>query len=98
MPVELPGLAATDDGSGTEPWSGAALGQERTLRLARVHEAHDGDRALSAHDLLPARRACHTVPFGGPSPAARAAGGAEAAGRDAERAAREGRTPTAVGE
>ncbi|MDQ1006555.1 hypothetical protein QFZ82_001040 [Streptomyces sp. V4I23] len=49
MPVELPGVAATDDGSETPPRSGAAFDKEYTLRPARAHEDHGWDRVLFAY-------------------------------------------------
>ncbi|MGX1566842.1 LLM class flavin-dependent oxidoreductase [Streptomyces sp. NPDC055506] len=49
MPVEFLGIAATNDGSETNPRSGAAFDKEYTLRLARAHEDHDWDRVLFAY-------------------------------------------------
>ncbi|QXE33363.1 LLM class flavin-dependent oxidoreductase [Streptomyces sp. GMY02] len=49
MPVEFLGIAATHDGSETNPRSGAAFDKEYTLRLARAHEDHGWDRVLFAY-------------------------------------------------
>lgn len=49
MPVEFPGVAATNDGSETTPRSGAAFDKEHTLRLARAHGDHGRERVLSAY-------------------------------------------------
>ncbi|WP_330287778.1 LLM class flavin-dependent oxidoreductase [Streptomyces sp. NBC_00576] len=49
MPVEFLGIAATNDGSETNPRSGAAFDREYTLRLARAHEDHGWDRVLFAY-------------------------------------------------
>ncbi|MFF5563046.1 LLM class flavin-dependent oxidoreductase [Streptomyces sp. NPDC012623] len=49
MPVEFLGIAATHDGSETNPRSGAAFDKEYTLKLARAHEDHGWDRVLFAY-------------------------------------------------
>ena len=49
MPVEFLGIAATNDGSETNPRSGASFDKEYTLRLARAHEDHGWDRILFAY-------------------------------------------------
>ncbi|MBC3839188.1 LLM class flavin-dependent oxidoreductase [Streptacidiphilus sp. 4-A2] len=49
MPVEFLGIAATNDGSETNPRSGASFDKEYTLRLARAHEEHGWDRVLFAY-------------------------------------------------
>jgi alkanesulfonate monooxygenase len=49
MPVEFLGIAATNDGSETNPRSGASFDKEYTLRLARAHEDHGWDRVLFAY-------------------------------------------------
>jgi len=49
MPVEFLGIAATNDGSETNPRSGGAFDREYTLRLARAHEDHGWDRVLFAY-------------------------------------------------
>ena len=49
MPIEFLGIAATNDGSETNPRSGASFDKEYTLRLARAHEDHGWDRVLFAY-------------------------------------------------
>ncbi|MER5864119.1 LLM class flavin-dependent oxidoreductase [Kitasatospora sp. NPDC002040] len=49
MPVEFLGIAATGDGSETNPRSTAAFDRDYTLRLARAHEDHGWDRVLFAY-------------------------------------------------
>jgi alkanesulfonate monooxygenase len=49
MPVEFLGIAATNDGSETNPRSGATFDTDYTLRLARAHEEHGWDRVLFAY-------------------------------------------------
>ncbi|WP_329172316.1 LLM class flavin-dependent oxidoreductase [Streptomyces sp. NBC_01477] len=49
MPVEFLGIAATNDGSETNPRSGASFDKDYTLRLARAHEDHGWDRVLFAY-------------------------------------------------
>jgi len=49
MPVEFLGIAATNDGSETNPRSGNAFDKEYTLKLARAHEDHGWDRILFAY-------------------------------------------------
>ncbi|MGW4650087.1 LLM class flavin-dependent oxidoreductase [Kitasatospora sp. NPDC004289] len=49
MPVEFLGIAATNDGSETNPRSGGAFDRDYTLRLARAHEEHGWDRVLFAY-------------------------------------------------
>ncbi|MFJ2114730.1 MULTISPECIES: LLM class flavin-dependent oxidoreductase [unclassified Streptomyces] len=49
MPVEFLGIAATHDGSETNPRSGASFDKEYTLKLARAHEDHGWDRVLFAY-------------------------------------------------
>ncbi|MEY9836448.1 LLM class flavin-dependent oxidoreductase [Streptacidiphilus sp. EB103A] len=49
MPVEFLGIAATNDGSETNPRRGASFDKEYTLRLARAHEDHGWDRVLFAY-------------------------------------------------
>ena len=43
MPIEFPGIAATDDGSETTPRSGPSFDRDHTVRLGRVHEPVDRD-------------------------------------------------------
>jgi alkanesulfonate monooxygenase len=47
--VEFLGIAATHDGSETNPRSGAAFDKDYTLKLARAHEDHGWDRVLFAY-------------------------------------------------
>ncbi|MFE3873620.1 LLM class flavin-dependent oxidoreductase [Kitasatospora sp. NPDC059146] len=61
MPVEFLGIAATGDGSETNPRTTAAFDRDYTLRLARAHEDHGWDRVLFAYGS------------GSPEPAAAAA-------------------------
>ncbi|MFH9351840.1 LLM class flavin-dependent oxidoreductase [Kitasatospora sp. NPDC017646] len=61
MPVEFLGIAATADGSETNPRTTAAFDRDYTLRLARAHEDHGWDRVLFAYGS------------GSPEPAAAAA-------------------------
>ncbi|MBV2151996.1 LLM class flavin-dependent oxidoreductase [Kitasatospora sp. SUK 42] len=61
MPVEFLGIAATGDGSETNPRATAAFDRDYTLRLARAHEDHGWDRVLFAYGS------------GAPEPAAAAA-------------------------
>jgi alkanesulfonate monooxygenase len=49
MPVEFLGIAATSNGSETQPRDGAAFDREYTLRLARAHEENGWDRVLFAY-------------------------------------------------
>jgi alkanesulfonate monooxygenase len=49
MPVEFLGIAATNNGSETQPRDGAAFDREYTLRLARAHEENGWDRVLFAY-------------------------------------------------
>ena len=50
MPVEFLGIAATNDGSETNPRSSSgAFDKDYTLRLARAHEEHGWDRVLFAY-------------------------------------------------
>lgn len=49
MPVEFLGIAATNDGSETNPRSGPSFDRDYTLRLARAHEEHGWDRVLFAY-------------------------------------------------
>ncbi|WP_405577668.1 LLM class flavin-dependent oxidoreductase [Streptomyces sp. NBC_01190] len=49
MPIEFLGIAATNDGSETNPRSGASFDKEYTLKLARAHEDHGWDRVLFAY-------------------------------------------------
>ncbi|MFI5532705.1 LLM class flavin-dependent oxidoreductase [Kitasatospora sp. NPDC051853] len=49
MPVEFLGIAATNDGSETNPRSGGAFDRDYTLRLARAHEDNGWDRVLFAY-------------------------------------------------
>ncbi|MEV7597423.1 LLM class flavin-dependent oxidoreductase [Kitasatospora sp. NPDC089797] len=61
MPVEFLGIAATGDGSETNPRTTASFDRDYTLRLARAHEDHGWDRVLFAYGS------------GAPEPAAAAA-------------------------
>ncbi|MFB7662976.1 LLM class flavin-dependent oxidoreductase [Kitasatospora sp. NPDC056138] len=61
MPVEFLGIAATGDGSETNPRTTAAFDRDYTLRLARAHEEYGWDRVLFAYGS------------GSPEPAAAAA-------------------------
>ncbi len=61
MPIEFLGIAATSDGSETNPRSGASFDKDYTVRLARAHEENGWDRVLFAYGS------------GAPDPAAAAA-------------------------
>ncbi|MEU6236013.1 LLM class flavin-dependent oxidoreductase [Kitasatospora sp. NPDC047058] len=49
MPVEFLGIAATGDGSETNPRTTAVFDRDYTLRLARAHEDNGWDRVLFAY-------------------------------------------------
>jgi alkanesulfonate monooxygenase len=49
VPIEFLGIAATNDGSETNPRSGASFDKDFTLRLGRAHEDFGWDRVLFAY-------------------------------------------------
>lgn len=49
MPIEFLGIAALNNGSETQPRTGASFDLDYTLRLARAHEDNNWDRVLFAY-------------------------------------------------